>query len=143
MGGESTKSISGLIWLTLRAVGQVLITPFLAFMVTYFFDFQFDSSGFDLDFRREMLPWIFTASLVYAMLALLLALYFGGGFRPLGVIERGGWLAVLRSPTAKAMQTCGGKRAGNMQLQLMVDFPFWSMNDTWLAIGSHPHTEAW
>ena len=101
MGGESTKSISGLIWLTLRAVGQVLITPFLAFMVTYFFDFQFDSSGFDLDFRREMLPWIFTASLVYAMLALLLALYFGGGFRPLGVIERGGWLAVLRLSNRK------------------------------------------
>ena len=83
-------------WLTFRAVGQVLITPFLAFLITYYFDFQFDSSGFNLDFRKEMLPWIFTASLVYAMLALFLALTFGGGFRPHSVIERGGWLAMLR-----------------------------------------------
>ena len=96
MGGGSRKSFSGLLWLTLRVVGQVLITPFLAFLVTYFFDFNIDGSGFDLDFRKEMLPWIFSASLVYAMLALLLALCFGGGFRPLSVIERGGWLAVLR-----------------------------------------------
>ena len=49
-----------------------------------------------MDFRKEMLPWIFSASLVYAMLALFLALTFGGGFRPHSVIERGGWLAVLR-----------------------------------------------
>ncbi|MDG1558646.1 MAG: hypothetical protein P8R03_03920, partial [Candidatus Poseidoniaceae archaeon] len=70
MGGKSRKSLSGLMWLTFRAVGQVLITPFLAFLITYYFDFQFDSSGFNLDFRKEMLPWIFTASLVYAMLAL-------------------------------------------------------------------------
>ena len=95
MGGRSRKSILGLFLLTLRVIAQVLITPFLAFSVTYFFDFQFSSSGIDLDFRREMLPWIFTASLVYAMIALLLALTFGGGFRPLSVIERGGWLAVL------------------------------------------------
>jgi hypothetical protein len=73
-----------------------LITPFLAFLVTYYFDFQFDSSGFNLDFRKEMLPWIFSASLIYAMLALFLALTFGGSFRPHSVIERGGWLAVLR-----------------------------------------------
>ena len=96
MGGKSRKSLSGLMWLTFRAVGQVLITPFLAFLITYYFDFQFDSSGFNLDFRKEMLPWIFTASLVYAMLALFLALTFGGGFRPHSVIERGGWLAMLR-----------------------------------------------
>ena len=96
MGGKSRKSLSGLVWLTFRAVGQVLITPFLAFLVTYYFDFQFDSSGFNLDFRKEMLPWIFSASLIYAMLALFLALTFGGSFRPHSVIERGGWLAVLR-----------------------------------------------
>lgn len=96
MGGKPRKSLSGLVFLTLRAIGQVLITPFLAFMFTYFLDFNFDGSGVDLDFRREMLPWIFTASLIYAMLALFLALSFGGGFRPPGIIERGGWLAVLR-----------------------------------------------
>ncbi|MEJ6716323.1 MAG: hypothetical protein QNL20_04540 [Euryarchaeota archaeon] len=96
MGGASRKSISGLLWLTFRVVGQVLITPFLAFLFTYFFDIQINGSGIDLDFRKEMLPWIFTASLVYAMMALVLALTFGGGFRPLSVIERGGWLSVLR-----------------------------------------------
>lgn len=96
MGGKSRKSLSGLVWLTFRAVGQVLITPFLAFLITYYFDFQIDSSGFNMDFRKEMLPWIFSASLIYAMLALFLALIFGGGFRPHSVIERGGWLAVLR-----------------------------------------------
>lgn len=95
MGGKPRKSFLGLFLLTLRVIAQVLITPLLAFSVTYFFDYQFSGSGIDLDFRREMLPWIFTASLIYAMLALLLALSFGGGFRPLSVIERGGWLAVL------------------------------------------------
>ena len=95
MGGKPRKSFLGLFLLTLRVIAQVLITPLLAFSVTYFFDYQFSGSGIDLDFRREMLPWIFTASLIYAMVALLLALSFGGGFRPLSVIERGGWLAVL------------------------------------------------
>jgi hypothetical protein len=96
MGGRSRKSLSGLIWLTFRAIGQVLITPFLAFLITYYFEINIDSSGFKVGLRSEMLPWIFTASLVYAMLALVLALTFGGGFRPHSVIERGGWRATLR-----------------------------------------------
>ncbi len=41
-----------------------------------------------------MLPWIMVASLSYGMLALILALVMGG-YRPIIVVERGGWMAAL------------------------------------------------
>jgi hypothetical protein len=47
-----------------------------------------------------MIPWIITASLAYGMLALLLALLFGG-FTPISVVEKGGWRAALGLTRAK------------------------------------------
>ncbi len=47
-----------------------------------------------MSFQSEMIPWIITASLAYGMLALMLALLFGG-FTPISVVEKGGWRAAL------------------------------------------------
>ena len=65
-----------------------------AFSITYLIDFQFASENFTMSFQSEMIPWIITASLAYGMLALLLALLFGG-FTPISVVEKGGWRAAL------------------------------------------------
>ena len=64
-----------------------------AFSITYLVDFKFASENFTMSFQSEMIPWIITASLAYGMLALLLALMFGG-FTPISVVEKGGWRAV-------------------------------------------------
>ena len=63
-----------------------------AFSITYLIDFQMENENFTMSFQSEMIPWIVAASLAYGMLALLLALIFGG-FTPLFVIEKGGWKA--------------------------------------------------
>jgi|TARA_B110000914_G_scaffold198140_1_gene188351 hypothetical protein len=71
-----------------------------AFSITYLIDFQFASENFTMSFQSEMIPWIITASLAYGMLALLLALLFGG-FTPISVVEKGGWRAALGLTRAK------------------------------------------
>jgi hypothetical protein len=71
-----------------------------AFSITYLIDFQFASENFTMSFQSEMIPWIVTASLAYGMLALLLALLFGG-FTPISVVEKGGWRAALGLTRAK------------------------------------------
>ena len=65
-----------------------------AFSITYLVDFEFGSENFTLSFKAEMIPWIIAASLAYGMLALLLALVFGG-FTPISVVEKGGWKSTL------------------------------------------------
>jgi hypothetical protein len=71
-----------------------------AFSITYLIDFQFASENFTMSFQSEMIPWIITASLAYGMLALLLALLFGG-FTPISIVEKGGWRAALGLTRAK------------------------------------------
>ena len=71
-----------------------------AFSITYLVDFKFASENFTMSFQSEMIPWIITASLAYGMLALLLALMFGG-FTPISVVEKGGWRAALGLTRAK------------------------------------------
>ncbi|MCS5537430.1 MAG: hypothetical protein NZ770_04935 [Candidatus Poseidoniaceae archaeon] len=77
------------LWLTGVAVGQVLLTPIAAFSITYLFTFQSTNEGFSLNFESHMIPWILSASIAYGMLALALALIFGG-FSPIWVTENGG-----------------------------------------------------
>tara|TARA_B100000886_G_scaffold79729_1_gene51741 strand:- start:753 stop:1985 length:1233 start_codon:yes stop_codon:yes gene_type:complete len=81
-------------WLTGLVFCQIFLTPMAAFSITYLIDFQMENENFTMSFQSEMIPWIVAASLAYGMLALLLALIFGG-FTPLFVIERGGWKAAL------------------------------------------------
>jgi len=82
------------IWLTIVAFCQVFLTPLIAFSITYFCQLSFKNDGLSIVFDKEMLPWIAAASLMYGMIALVLALLLGG-FRPLRVIEKGGWRRFL------------------------------------------------
>ena len=88
------------LWLTGLVFCQIFLTPMAAFSITYLVDFQFASENFTMTFQSEMIPWIVTASLAYGMLALLLALLFGG-FTPISVVEKGGWRAALGLTRAK------------------------------------------
>jgi hypothetical protein len=71
-----------------------------AFSITYLINFELASENFTMSFRSEMIPWIIAASLAYGMLALLLALMFGG-FTPISVVEKGGWKAAFGLTRAK------------------------------------------
>jgi hypothetical protein len=88
------KTLIPRIWLTIVAFCQVFLTPFIAFSITYFIQLSYANEGFSMTFDRDMLPWIVAASLMYGMIALMLALLFGG-FRPLRVIDKGGWRRFL------------------------------------------------
>jgi len=94
------KPMSARIWLTVVALCQVFLTPLVAFSLTYLFKFDFSEDNVTMSFDKEMMPWIGTASIIYGMIALLLALFLGG-FTPISVIEKGGWkkyLGFSRSP---------------------------------------------
>jgi hypothetical protein len=88
------KTLIPRVWLTIIAFCQVFLTPLAAFLITYFFQFSLADESAALSFDWDMLPWIVAASLMYGMIALLLALLLGG-FRPLRVVEKGGWLQFL------------------------------------------------
>ena len=94
------KPMSARIWLTVVALCQVFLTPLVAFSLTYLFKFDFSDDNITMSFDKEMMPWIGTASIIYGMVALLLALFLGG-FTPISVVEKGGWrkyLGFSRSP---------------------------------------------
>lgn len=94
------KPMSARIWLTVVALCQVFLTPLVAFSLTYLFKFDFSDDNITMSFDKEMMPWIGTASIIYGMVALLLALFLGG-FTPVSVVEKGGWrkyLGFSRSP---------------------------------------------
>ena len=88
------------VWLTGLVFCQIFLTPMVAFSITYLVDFQMASENFTMSFRSEMIPWIVAASLAYGMLALCLALIFGG-FTPISIVEKGGWRAALGLTRAK------------------------------------------
>mgnify|MGYP001277967198 FL=1 len=89
------KPFSARLWLTIVALCQVFLTPLIAFTLTYLFDFSFFGESINITFQKEMIPWITTASLMYGMVALFLALIIGG-YTPLTVIESGGWVKFMR-----------------------------------------------
>lgn len=88
------KTLIPRLWLTIVAFCQVFLTPFVAFSITYLVEFSTFGNGGTIRFDKEMIPWITAASLMYGMIALLLALLLGG-FRPLRVIDKGGWIRFL------------------------------------------------
>ena len=88
------------VWLTGLVFCQIFLTPMAAFSITYLIEFEMASENFTMSFQSEMIPWIIAASLAYGMIALLLALIFGG-FTPLWVVEKGGWKAALGLTRAK------------------------------------------
>ena len=95
MGEFSDKGpFAARLWLTGLVFCQIFLTPMAAFSITYLVEFEMASENFTMSFQSEMIPWIVAASLAYGMLALLLALIFGG-FTPIWIVEKGGWKAAL------------------------------------------------
>ncbi len=93
MGRKSDRGpLTARLWLTLVVFCQIFLTPMAAFSITYLFLVDMSDRNLTVSFQNEMVPWIVMASLAYGMLALCLALLMGG-YRPLWVVERGGWLA--------------------------------------------------
>ena len=82
------------IWLTIVVFCQIFLTPMAAFSITYLLDLDMTGENITIGIQKEMLPWIMAASLGYGMLALFLALIMGG-YRPVRVVERGGWISAL------------------------------------------------
>tara|TARA_A100001037_G_scaffold189259_1_gene169451 strand:+ start:14221 stop:15300 length:1080 start_codon:yes stop_codon:yes gene_type:complete len=71
---------------------QVTLVPIVGFSLTYLLDV--DEQNFTIAVRTELIYWIVVAGLIYGIVSLLLAMVFGG-YRPLKVVNRGGWGAVL------------------------------------------------
>ena len=101
MSEHSNKGpLAARLWLTGLVFCQIFLTPMAAFSITYLINFEMASENFTMTFQSEMIPWIIAASLAYGMLALILALLFGG-FTPLSIVEKGGWRSSLGLTRAK------------------------------------------
>ena len=115
---ESQPSIGSLaarLGLTFQLIGQIFLTPFVAFSLTYLIVFGAYSGGLMLRVEMEMLPYIGLTSLIYGMTALVLALTLGG-FMPLSVVERGGWrlaLGLTRNSKSGAHRITARRRYAN------------------------------
>lgn len=93
-GRPTVASLVSRLGLTGQLIGQIFITPMAAFSLTYLLVFSAQGGDFRLSIDVAMIPWIGMASLLYGMLALMLALTMGGVV-PLRVIEAGGWRLAL------------------------------------------------
>ena len=93
--GAKRKPISARLWLTIVALCQVFLTPLAAFALTYLVKFDVFGENITISFQKEMIPWIITASLIYGMMALFLALLLGG-YMPIKVVDSGGWRRFFR-----------------------------------------------
>lgn len=78
----------------LVVVGQVVLTPLIAFSLTYLFRVEIGGDAAGISIRTDQISWIIAAATSYGLLALLLALAIGG-FTPMWVVDRGGWFAAL------------------------------------------------
>ena len=95
MGRASQRGpLTARISLTFVVFCQIFLTPLAAFSITYLLQLDMTGENITIGIQREMLPWIMAASLAYGMLALLLALIMGG-YRPIRIVERGGWFSAL------------------------------------------------
>ncbi len=92
--GRAKASLLAKVWLLLVLFLQVFVTPFVAFCLTYLLEFTSTESSASVQFRFDMMPWILAASVSYGLLAFTAAAVLGG-WRPLRVVERGGWAAFL------------------------------------------------
>lgn len=105
-------SLAARLGLTAQLLGQIFVTPLAAFALTYLLVFSMGGGDFKMSVEIEMIPWIGMASLVYGMIALVLALSMGG-FTPLSVVERGGWrlaLGLTRNPKSSTHRFVARKR---------------------------------
>lgn len=91
---EGKGPLSARIYLTVVMFAQIFLTPLVAFTLTYLVSVDLTGDGANAALRFDMLPWIVAASLSYGVLALTLALFMGG-YSPMWVVNRGGWISAL------------------------------------------------
>ena len=91
---EGKGPLSARIYLTVVMFAQIFLTPLVAFTLTYLVSVDLTGDGANAALRFDMLPWIVAASLSYGILALTLALVMGG-YSPVWVVNRGGWISAL------------------------------------------------
>ena len=88
-GRSAVGSLAARLGLTAQLLGQIFVTPLAAFALTYLLGFSMSGGDFSISVEIDMIPWSGMSSLLYGMIALILALSMGG-FTPLSVVERGG-----------------------------------------------------
>ena len=71
---------------------QITLVPIVSFSLTYLL--EVDRENFTVAVRTELVYWILVAGLIYGVISLVLAMFFGG-YRPQGIVNRGGWGPVL------------------------------------------------
>ena len=79
----------------LSIVLHMIITPILAFSITYLVNLEADSDSITLGINRVEIVWVLVAAATSAALAFALAVV-TGGYTPTWVAERGGWLGFTR-----------------------------------------------
>ncbi len=79
----------------LSIVLHMIITPILAFSITYLVNFEANNESITLGINRVEIVWVLVAAATSAALAFFLAII-TGGYTPVWVAERGGWLGFTR-----------------------------------------------
>ena len=79
--------------LAILVILQITMAPIILFSLTYLVDVDYE--GAQVGIRTEHIHWVAIAGLSYGGFSIALALIFGG-FMPYFVVNRGGWLSLLR-----------------------------------------------
>lgn len=89
---SDTDSLRHRVAISVLVFLQVTLVPIFGFSATYLL--KIDRGAFSVSIRTELIEWIVVAGLLYGIFSLSLALLLGG-YKPLSVVRRGGWMPVL------------------------------------------------
>ena len=89
---SDTDSLRHRVAISVLVFLQVTLVPIFGFSATYLL--KIDRGAFSVSVRTELIEWIVVAGLLYGVFSLTLALLLGG-YKPLSVVRRGGWMPVL------------------------------------------------
>ncbi len=89
---SDTESLRHRVAISVLVFLQVTLVPIFGFSATYLL--KIDRDAFSVSVRTELIQWIVVAGLLYGVFSLTLALLLGG-YKPLSVVSRGGWIPVL------------------------------------------------
>ena len=89
---SDTDSLRHRVAISVLVFLQVTLVPIFGFSATYLL--KIDRGAFSVSVRTELIEWIVVAGLLYGIFSLTLALLLGG-YKPLSVVRRGGWMPVL------------------------------------------------
>jgi len=89
---SDTESLRHRVAISVLVFLQVTLVPIFGFSATYLL--KIDREAFSISVRTELIEWIVVAGLLYGVFSLTLALLLGG-YKPLSVVSRGGWMPVF------------------------------------------------